>query len=71
MSELTVPDNAVACPQHDRCVAFLDDLGRAHCISADDLDSDTLATFSDPHALAVIMDSLDDYAAGRFTLFDF
>ena len=70
MSALTVPANAVVCPQHDQCVTFLDDRGRAHCIAADDLDSDTLAAFSDPHALAVIMDSLDDYAAGRFTLFD-
>ncbi|APT91870.1 hypothetical protein CPHO_01940 [Corynebacterium phocae] len=52
-------------------LAFRDSAGKVSYIAKQDMNSDIEVIYSDPEALRVFNESLEDYADGRFVDFEF
>ncbi|MDK4232808.1 hypothetical protein [Corynebacterium accolens] len=59
--------NAVDC---GKMLAFSDSAGRVSHVAKEDMDQDIEIIYSNPDALRVFRDSLEDYADGRFVDFE-
>lgn len=68
---LTLSDNATTCGDHNQYVIFRDSHGKNTYVLREELDHENMEIFSDPDALAVMHDSIEDYLDGRFVEFDF